>query len=133
MWTLQPLVGFTLNSVLASCNSWRFTTRSQKWLIKAAALRVLHACLANPLAAQVPAGNGRQYEPDWSLARAVAEAVSRPGGPAGYLFANLPPPEGKQSIVHMPATGLYSALSVMSIYTLRCLCIARPIFELLIA
>lgn len=120
MRALQPLVGFTLNSVLASCNSWRFTTRSQKWLVKAAALRVLHACLANPLAAQVPAGNGRQYEPDWSLARAVAEAISRPGGPAGYLFVNLPPPEGKASIVYMPTRKLDSALSVVPMCTLQC-------------
>ena len=89
------LVGFTLNSVLATCHSWCFTARSQKWLIKAAALRVLHTSLASPLASQSPPGVGKQYAPDWSLARAVAEAVSRPGGPAGYLFVNLPPPEGK--------------------------------------
>lgn len=101
MCALQMLVGFTLNNVLATCNSWRFTTRSQKWLIKAAALRILHTSLASPLASQSPPGIGRQYAPDWSLAQAVAEAVSQPEGPAGYLFVNLPPPAGKCSICYM--------------------------------
>lgn len=99
---LQMLVGFTLNNVLATCNSWPFSTRSQKWLIKAAALRILHISLATPLASRSPFGIGRQYVPDWSLAKAVAEAVSRPGAPAGYLFVNLPPPEGKCSVWYMP-------------------------------
>lgn len=89
-------VAFTLNSVLASCDSWRFTSRSHKWVVKAAALRVLHASLATPLAPQTPADTSRGgYEPDWSLARAVAEVLSGPGAPAGYLFVNLPPPAGK--------------------------------------
>lgn len=91
-------VGYTLNNILASCNSWRFTSRSHKWVVKAAALRILQASLACPLASQIPAGMGARYEPDWSLAQAVAEAVSRPGGPAGYLFVNLPPPAGKQAL-----------------------------------
>ena len=98
MCALQMLVAFTLNNVLATCNSWRFTTRSQKWLIKAAALRILHTSLATPLASQNPPGTGRQYAPDWSLAWAVAEAVSGPEAPAGYLFVNLPPSAGKCGI-----------------------------------
>lgn len=102
MCALQMFVGFTLNNILASCDSWRFTARSQKWVVKAAALRVLHASLATPLASQIPAGFGGQYEADWSLAKAVAEAVSRPGGPAAYLFVNLPPPAGKYHASHLP-------------------------------
>ena len=95
-------VAFTLNDVLASCDSWRFTSRSHKWLVKAAALGVLHASLANPLASAIPAGVGGQYEPDWSLARAVAQALSGPGAPAGYLFVNLPPPAGMhQHLLHL--------------------------------
>ena len=112
------LVGFTLNNVLASCNSWRFTTRSQKWLIKAAALRILHTSLATPQASRSPPGIGRQYVPDWSLAQAVAEAVSRPGAPAGYLFVNLPPPEGKCSVCYTPTCLQGSTMSAHTLWSL---------------
>ncbi|KAL0029746.1 hypothetical protein WJX79_007038 [Trebouxia sp. C0005] len=58
---VKSYVGFTLSHILSSCHSWRYGKRSQRWDIITAALQ------------------------------AVAEAVSKPGHPAAYLFINLPP------------------------------------------
>ena len=92
---LQGYVGFTLSHILSSCHSWHYTRRSQRWEVTTAALRVLHAALSGPLMGQGTPNTLGQCQPDWSLAQAVAEAVSRPGGPAGYLFVNLPPHAGQ--------------------------------------
>ena len=100
---MQTFVGFTLSNILSSCHSWRYTKRSQKWSITAAALEVVYTALNSPLAGKSSSHqlhltegqrtSGRQA--DWSVAQAVAETVSRPGGPAGYLFANLPTHAGE--------------------------------------
>ena len=98
---LQAYVGFTVSHILSTSHSWLYTKRSQKWEIATAALEVLQAALTSPLIGQgVPNSLGK-CEPDWSLAQAVAEAVSKHGGPAGYLFVNLPPHAG-QLIAHIP-------------------------------
>ncbi|KAL0029785.1 hypothetical protein WJX79_010638 [Trebouxia sp. C0005] len=61
---VKSYVGFTLSHILSSCHSWRYGKRSQRWDITTAALQ------------------------------AVADAVSRPGHPAAYLFINWPPHAG---------------------------------------
>lgn len=94
---LQAFVGFTLSNILSSCHSWRYTRRSQRWSLTAAAVEVLYTALTTPLGARQSSDqehSSRGDQADWSLAQAVAEAVSRPGGPAGYLFGNLPPHAG---------------------------------------
>lgn len=85
---LQSYVGFTLSHILSSCHSWRYAKRSQRWDITTAALQVLQAAMTSPLTPQ--AG------PNWSVAQAVAEALSKPGHPAAYLFINLPPHAGQR-------------------------------------
>lgn len=89
---LQSFVGFTLSHILGS---WRYTKRSQRWLVTTAALQVLQAALASPLMGLGSPDSTGVIQPDWSLAQAVAQAVSQPGGPAAYLFNNLPPHAGQ--------------------------------------
>ena len=93
---LQSYVGFTLSHILSSCHSWRYAKRSQRWEVTTAALQVLQAAMTSPLTPQTGLNSNDQTQPDWSVAQAVAEAVSKPGHPAAYLFINLPPHAGQR-------------------------------------
>ena len=84
----------TFSSILSSCHKWRYTKRSQKWSITGAALQVLYTALTSPLTSKDSESSTEERHSDWRLAEAIAEAVSRPGGPTGYLFTTLPPHAG---------------------------------------
>ncbi len=108
---LQSYVGFTLSHILSSCHSWRYAKRSQRWDIAAAALQVLQAAMTSPLIPQGRLNSNDQTQPDWSVAQTVAEAVSKPGHPAAYLFMNLPPHAGQHHQAGCCCCHCISALS----------------------
>ena len=88
---VKVYVGFIMSHIVSSCHAWRYSQRRQRWQITTAALQVVISALASSelgLEANTNGPNGN------SMAAAVAEAVSRPGGTASYLLHNLPPHAG---------------------------------------
>ena len=64
---LQSYVGFTLSHILGDCHSWRFTKRSQRWVIVASGLQVLQAALTCPLVGNTLPDDLGRGEPELTL------------------------------------------------------------------
>ena len=88
---VKVYVGFIMSHILSSCHAWRYSQGRQRWQITTAALQVVTSALANSVPGLEANTNGPHGN---SMAAAVAEAVSRPGGIASYLMHNLPPHAG---------------------------------------